>query len=493
MIQAKFYKLRLISCITLGLSLAACGNDSNKELSIPIDEPLAGVWQAPAYGLVLDIQADTHQFYQVTSDFCQRFELGLDHEELISNTQLSADSGSIITMLSGTKDPGMVMEKEISLPAVCMNGLTANNGESNYQFDAQRDFEIFWQTFSQYYAFFDIEDVDWNEVFQIADSKIGSQTTESELIQIMIEMVEPLQDFHVRILNDQLDISFSVFRKPSLIDLAVQDYLIVEELTLPFNQAQVDMFNIYFDDAIDKSFQAIASYLETDTDFEENANENIVWGKFDNNIGYLNLITMDLEDFGDSNSNFEQNKAMLAETLDEVMQYFADVDGIIIDVRFLGRGTGDDLVSTMIASRFVNQSLHAYSKQARLGDSRTPLQQVTIEPLGSTQFLGPIALMTSETTSGAGEIFAISMRQRPNTALIGEATAGGFSNSLVKSLPHGTQYSLSNEFYLTPDNEEFEGVGVPVDIGQAFFTLEQRELGIDLGLEKAEAWIIQQQ
>jgi C-terminal processing protease CtpA/Prc len=101
--------------------------------------------------------------------------------------------------------------------------------------------------------------------------------------------------------------------------------------------------------------------------------------------------------------------------------------------------------------------------------------------------------MTSASTSSAAETFAMSMRQRANTTLVGEATAGGFSDGLDKVLPHGTEFSLSNEFYLTPDNEEFEGVGVPVDIEQAFFTLEQREQGIDLGLEKAEAWIMQQQ
>jgi C-terminal processing protease CtpA/Prc len=56
---------------------------------------------------------------------------------------------------------------------------------------------------------------------------------------------------------------------------------------------------------------------------------------------------------------------------------------------------GDDFVSRMITSRFIDQSLHVYSKQARLNDSRTPLQQVSIEPQGSIQFLGPVAVMTS--------------------------------------------------------------------------------------------------
>jgi hypothetical protein len=496
MIHSKFSKLTFISSIALGLSLSAC-NDSKSvgtDATPPVNntEPLAGIWQAPAYGLLLDIQADTHQFYQITSEFCQRFELDLQQGELISNTQLSDDSSSIVTSLNGLKVPGMTMSKVSNFPDICVNDLIANRGESNYQFDAQQDFEIFWQTFSEYYAFFDIEDIDWDEVFQLANNQISPQTTQERLIEILIEMVEPLQDFHVHMVNEQSGINFSVFRKSSLIDLAVQDFVLTQQVELPFNEAQVDTFNIYFDAAIDLSIDAVMSHLVIDTDLEENVNGTLFWGKFDNNIGYVNFGSMDLEDFGASGNSVDQNKAILAETLDEVMQYFTDVDGIIIDVRYLGRGRGDGFVSSLIASRFIDQPLHAYSKQAKLGDSRTALQQVIIEPAGSTQFLGPIALMTSETTSGAGEIFAMSMRQRTNTTLIGEATAGGFSDRLVKTLPHGTEYSLSNEFYLTPDNEEYEGVGVPVDIEQVFFTIEQREQGIDLGLEKAEEWIMQQ-
>jgi hypothetical protein len=511
MIHSQFSKLTLIASIALSLSLSACGGSKSVETDTPppinntappvndtsppvnTTEPLAGVWKAPAYGLVLDIQADTHQFYQITSEFCQRFELDLEHSELISNTQLSDDTNSIVTSLTGLKVPGMTMNKENSLPDICLNDLIANRGESNYQFDAQRDFEIFWQTFNEYYAFFDIEGVDWDEVFQLANNQISPQTTQARLIEILIDMVEPLQDFHVRVVNEQSGINFSVFRKPSLIDLAVQDFVLTRQVELPFNDAQVETFDIYFDEAIDLSIDAIMSHLVIDTDIEENVNGTLFWGKFDNNIGYVNFGSMDLEDFGASGNSVDQNKAILAENLDEIMQYFADVDGIIIDVRYIGRGSGDALVSLEIVSRFTEQFLTLYSKQARLGDSRTALTSVIAGPEGSTQFLGPVALMTSETTSGAAEIFAMSMRQRANTTLIGEATAGGFSDSLVKTLPHGTEYSLSNEFHLTPDNEEYEGVGVPVDIEQVFFTIEQREQGIDLGLEKAEEWIMQQQ
>ena len=491
MIHSQLSILTLITCVTLSLCLSACNND-NDLADIPTNniEPLVGIWQAPAYGYVLDMLADTHQLYQFTSESCQRIEFDLDHDELKSSMQLNNDTNSIVNTFTGAKDPGIVMNKENSLPDLCVNDLTANKGEANYQFDAQQDFEIFWQTFSQYYAFFHIEDVDWNEVFQLANSQISPQTTEAELVEILTEMVEPLRDFHVQIGNEDLDISFSVQRKASLYAIALLDFISTQQVELPFGQEQEEAFEIYFENAEQHSIDAILSHVVMDSDIEINDNETMFWATFENNIGYLNVTTMEINEFGDDDNSVAQNKVIFAETLDQVMQYFTDVDGVIIDVRT--NDGGDDFVSRMITSRFIDQSLHVYSKQTRLSDSRTPLQQVFIEPQGDTQFLGPVAVMTSASTSSAAEIFAMSMRQRANTVLVGEATGGGLSDGLDKSLPHGTAYSLSNEFYLTPDNEEFEGVGVPVDIEQAFFTLEQREQDIDLGLEKAEAWIIQQ-
>lgn len=484
-------KSPLICCITLSVCLSAC-HDDNEQADIPINniEPLVSIWQAPAYGYVLDMQADSHQLYQFTSETCQRIEFDFDHDELKSSMQLSNDTDSIINTFTGAKDPGIVMNKENSLPDLCVNDLTANKGEADYQFDAQQNFEIFWQNFSQYYAFFHIEDVDWNEVFQLANSQISPQTTEAELVEILTEMVEPLRDFHVQIGNEDLDISFSVQRKASLYAIALLEFISTQQVELPFGQEQEEAFEIYFENAEQQSIDAILSHVVMDSEIEINDNETMFWATFENNIGYLNVTTMDINGFDDSDNHVAQNKVILAETLDQVMQYFADVDGVIIDVRT--NDGGNDFVSRMITSRFIDQSLHVYSKQARLNDSRTPLQQVFVDPEGETQFLGPVAVMISASTSSAAEIFAMSMRQRANTVLVGEATGGGLSDGLDKSLPHGTVFSLSNEFYLTPDNEEFEGVGVPVDIEQAYFTLAQREQGIDLGLEKAEAWIMQQ-
>jgi C-terminal processing protease CtpA/Prc len=82
------------------------------------------------------------------------------------------------------------------------------------------------------------------------------------------------------------------------------------------------------------------------------------------------------------------------------------------------------------------------------------------------------------------------MRERANSVIIGESGIGGFSDQLIRTLPSGTLYTLSTEFYMSVAGEEFEGSGVPVDIEIPYFTLEQREAEQDLGLEAAIEWLM---
>ena len=72
---------------------------------------------------------------------------------------------------------------------------------------------------------------------------------------------------------------------------------------------------------------------------------------------------------------------------------------------------------------------------------------------------------------------------------MGEATQGALSDMLERALPNGFSYTLSNEYYLSPEGDWFEGVGIPVDIEVPTFTRAQREAGEDLALEQAFAYV----
>jgi hypothetical protein len=431
-------------------------------------------------------------FYQFTAEFCQKQDIeksdGIDFDAFIASIKVSEDKKSMETTFAEHKVPGIVMTKQDSLPKQCTDNLLTVKGESGYTFDPQTDFKIFWQTFNEQYAFFGLENTDWNQIVQVASNAITSNTTEQELFDIFSLMITPLRDFHVEITHSDLDLEYtSPSRTPELESIALIDFLAINQFELPLTDQQSSQFSDYYTLQLEKTFLVIENEFADGEVPKFNKTSTIFWVKIKNNIGYLYVESMESGELGDSEI-IKNNMQQLANTLDQVLVDFVGVQGLIIDVRF--NGGGDDFVSQYIASRLTNQSYNAYSKQARLGSTRTPLQNIVIEPKGNQQYSGSIALLTSMSTASAAETFALAMRERHNTILIGEVSAGGFSDKLAKTLPSGMEFSLSNEIYVSVNGEEFEGLGVPVGIEKAFFTMEQRDAGEDLGLQAAIEWLL---
>jgi len=131
-----------------------------------------------------------------------------------------------------------------------------------------------------------------------------------------------------------------------------------------------------------------------------------------------------------------------------------DTEGLIIDLRF-NSGGEDEVI------------------------------EVLINPAGDSQYLAPVVLLTSTTTGSAAEVFVLSMRNLPNVTIIGESTAGRFSNQLVSRVTSDIAFSLSNEFYFSPAGEWFERVGIPVDQTVPFYTREILDQGRNAGVEIA--------
>lgn len=495
---SQFKKKGLILVITslCVISLTACNSSSDPKDPDPEPEikETTGIWSAPAYGLAIDITDNDYSMYQFTSDTCQILRLSdffeINYSSLTSSMEVSSDQNSMTTSLAGLKNPGIVMHKQSTLPDTCTTELISQLGDNDYVFDAEAELNIFWQTYKEHYAFFNLEEVDWDGIYQFALNAVQVDSSEQELFEILAAMVAPFKDFHVELVNQNLEAEFSVSRKPDLEDIAIMDFIALNAIEPPFLPEKFFDFPEYYEAELDKAFAAIMSHVSDNEQVHANENESMFWAKIDNNIGYLLLKTMDDGDIGNPELSVAENLEILATTMDAVLSDLDGVDGLIIDVRFNEGGT--DKIPHYFISRLIDNSLIALSKQARLGDERTPLQNLVIEPQGTSQYIGPVALLTSTTTASAAEIFALAMRERPSTILIGERSAGGFSDQLIKTLPHGLLYTISNEYYVSSAGEEFEGVGVPVNIEQAFFTQEQRETGEDLGLTSAIDWLTSQ-
>ncbi|MFK8082121.1 MAG: S41 family peptidase [Granulosicoccus sp.] len=469
------FKKSLIALAVCSFALSACSDsDDNDDTTMPLS--LEGNWVAPAYGLALTIEAADFQYYQFTGQTCQTFDAPFEesYEQLSSDVQLAADGQVLLNSFFGAKVPPVDFERQTLLPESCVSSLVANFDEDGFVDDAIRDFDIFWQNFNDYYAFFELKQVDWMQQRDIWRPEVTADISDFDLLDILARMIEPLADGHVEVASADGELDFDFGGKPTFFDTVEQEF---EQLPAG-SEVEIDE---YFEEQIERAFEILADSFEEDAPVIEHESGQAVWSVLPNNIGYLNLFAM--AGYTDSEFPVDQLDAV-DEMFDDIIDDLADVDSMIIDLRF--NGGGDDGTSARIASRFADERTLGWQKQARLGDTRLPLSDVFIEPTTRSSFLKPVVLLTSTATASAAEVFTLAMREVADARLVGEATQGIFSDILPKSLPNGITFTMSSEYYFSADGEFLEDQGVPVDVEAAFFTLEDRQNGQDTGLMAAQ-------
>ncbi len=155
-----FQKSFCYSLLVLAIAgLSACGSDDNKQSAKPVtkaDKDLAiqGVWISDGYGFVLDMRGRELGGYDVTEETCVKTDdiYGFDHDFIRADAQFySAEEFGLDA--EGLKVKPIKFEKISRLPEPCINHLSPFINDASYQFSAPDNFEVFWHTFSEHFAF----------------------------------------------------------------------------------------------------------------------------------------------------------------------------------------------------------------------------------------------------------------------------------------------------------------------------------------------------
>lgn len=466
-------------------ALSACGGGGGgNESSLPPGQVSAfeGIWTSAVNGQSYAIKNDSLSVYQHDSQFCVVTETisGVGEDELYDNFELLEGGRQLaIRGSDGTPDlhaPKVRFARMDALPTPCDAPVTTV-GTEGYQRDPIRDLAIFSQTFKDYYLSFELKGVDWDSSVQTAQALVSSSTTDAELMELLYQLAMPLADAHVQVYSPSQG-GFSADGKRTLVGRLIDEYAQLNGITEPLSQEEIDALNDYIDAQLSLREDILRGYAGN-APVHSAGNGQLTWFIVDN-IAYLEIGAM--TGFAGDGDAAAQLTA-LETALDRVLEDIQDVRGLVIDIR-LNNG-GQDFLSMAIASRFISQETLGFAKQSREGNHRSALEEVFIQPRGENQYLGPIALLTSNSTVSAAEVFALIMRSRPAVTLIGERTQGALSDSLEKILPNGIEFSLSNQFYFSAEGEWFEHTGIPVDVETPFFSAQERQARIDLGLEAA--------
>lgn len=391
-----------------------------------------GIWLSHGYGMLIEINGAEVTVYDITSVSCTPL---FDTEAVEEyHVEFVVENGELT--MHDDKTLYITAARLENLPEQCANGGTVSD-------DPELNFEAFWHDFNEQYAFFDLYGVDWQAQYDQYRALVTADTTPEELFTVLSDMLRPLTDEHISLSNGQQDFSPAI----SASWLADDPMPVVTIFSMNNVVAQNTLNG-------QVSFNLEAFALEGDEALI--ANRFIFYGRLSDTVGYVNipLETAYTEDGSDV--------ANAGATMDRIVAEFADLETIIIDVRFnLG---GDDAVALALASRFADEKRVVTTKQARDGDGFTPSREFYVEPGGPQQFTGNVIVLTSQFTVSAGETFVLAMDVLPHVTMVGENTAGAYSDVLSRVLPNGWTFGLSNERYVAADGEVYEKVGNPPDM-----------------------------
>lgn len=405
-----------------------------------------GIWKSIGHGEVLEIKGDkTYAFYDITSISCvPRRKANLD--EIIKSLTLETDTLSLHVGAITTR-----YTKASTLPEMCRNPLDTKKAN-----DPLYNFEVFMETVKDHYAFLELNEINWDKLYQNQKSKLTPSSNNADLLVVIEETFERLNDNHAF-----LSASDEVY------DLVDQLYPEEEEPkdTLPvlgdFHVAHTVTGHHLIEDMTKDSWL-------------------VQWGKIKDDMGYIQLLAMNMfadltqltvydEGWHDEwaeaiNELFEaayleKEVEGVRKIMDVVMKDLSATEAIIIDVRF--NGGGHDVVSFEILSRFIQDKMQIANHKFSYENQHTPIDPIYING-SENPYLKPVYILTSPQTGSAAEVFSLASMSIPHVKRIGSATMGAFSTTLDKFLPNGWEFAVSNEVYMDNNGICYENLGIPV-------------------------------
>lgn len=432
----------------------------------PADEhsSLQGHWQSDGYGLTVQVSGNELIVSEITDISCieqarYRFQSAGDNRWYVG-----ADIDPRDAMITIRRDPGppermhvraaaaaseIVFVRIDSPPDVCAKQPPA---------DQLDNFDVFWQTFSEHYPFFKLKQIDWPAQRERYRARLTAKSTDQQLYDTLVAMVEPLGDAHVHLQRPGMNDAYMGLRRDDYDTDGKEAFLARAQ------QAASVLEKKYFQGPV-----------------RHYAGGNVRFGRLAGNVGYLGISS-----FGEiSEGSFFDQLQQYERELDAI--FGEKMSGLVIDVR-LNVG-GSDILGQTIAARLATKPYVAYRKVAR-NDKRDPAVWTTPQPSHiqpkSPGFEGPVVILISRGTISAGETFTQALMGRePMVVRIGQNTQGVYSDVLRRKLPNGWIFGLPNELFLDEQGHHYDGVGIDPHHRVPVFDRQDLAAGRDPAVDKA--------
>lgn len=279
----------------------------------------------------------------------------------------------------------------------------------------QENFDYLWDECNKKYSYFDLKNINWNEIKAKYEAKISDDISDDSLFHVLGGMLTELRDDHTNLISNFNISTYGV------------NYL---------GQDNFD-WRIIEDNYLSQNYYISGPFMHQFIDNKE--------------IGYI---------------RFPSFTGTIDETnLDFILERYKNTKGIILDLRENGGGAVTDVFNLL--SRFVeSKTLLNYSriKTGKKHSDFSDAEPVYVSPYDGIRYTNKVALLTDRGTYSAGSFTSLATKAIPNITLIGDTTGGGLGLPNGGQLPNGWTYRFSITQALTLDKSPDYENGVPPDI-----------------------------
>ncbi|MDD3716787.1 MAG: S41 family peptidase [Candidatus Marinimicrobia bacterium] len=300
---------------------------------------------------------------------------------------------------------------------------------------AQSTFDYLWNRVNEQYAFFDVKNVDWDEVYTRYAPGIHEDLPDDSLFFHLGSMLNELRDGHVNLFSEFNISRFDI----TLLGPQNLDYRLVKE-----------------------------HYLGNDFYITGPFQHNFIAG---GRAAYVRYASF--------SSNFSN------ENLRFIFERYKDCEGLLLDLRQNGGGIINNVYQLL--SYFIADETHIYNSCIKSGpghDAFGDPEAVIIPPHDTLPaYTAPVAVLIDRGSYSATSLFSLATLALDNMFLVGDTSGGGLGMPNGGQLPNGWTYRFSITRTLSLDGLNFEN-GVVPDIHAVLDPADQL-LGLDSVIEAA--------
>jgi len=328
--------------------------------------------------------------------------------------------------------------KRAALLLLILSAFCSCREEVNENPDPHNVFESLWTILDEKYCFFEVKNIDWNDIHDEFSHRVDTCTNSVSLFKILGEMVFRLQDGHVNLYAAQ--------------DIArywkwFEDY--------PPN----------FDESLERN------YLSSDYQIAS----GLKYKMLNDSIGYI---------------TYRSFSAPIGEAgLDYILNYFKNTPGIILDIR---DNSGGDLSNVeILASRFTEKRIISGYIRHKTGPGHSDFSKpypIYLNPSPRKRYSKKVVILTNRLCYSATNAFVSTMNQLPNVTVMGDRTGGGSGFPINAKLPNGWSVRFSSCPTYNA-NMELTEAGIDPDITASLLDSDRMK-GVDTIIETARSFIL---